>query len=178
MEYSHFYFCLTHSFQWAAFLFCWRNVDDMNNSSRYSRKLAFITFLIYLLPVVFVFYLAHKLHYYFFVDRKTLHSGSLVDFLTLVYPWCAKRLSLTLLQLNLMAIYAILLSTVLGFGVAMGLNYLYIQYVTWRLQVSHNDNPVWISSERKYPHQFSYWHGGLLSQCLMQTLCLSINIGM
>ncbi|KAJ1428831.1 Zinc finger, RING-CH-type [Sesbania bispinosa] len=45
-------------------------------------------------------------------------------------------------MLHLTAIYAILLSSVLGFGAAMGINYLYIQYVTWRLQVSHNDNPV------------------------------------
>jgi len=41
-----------------------------------------------------------------------------------------------------MAIYAILLSSVLGFGIAMAINYAYIQFVTWRLQVSHDDNPV------------------------------------
>ncbi|XP_061374356.1 uncharacterized protein LOC133316599 [Gastrolobium bilobum] len=45
-------------------------------------------------------------------------------------------------MLRLTAIYAILLSSVLGFGIAMGINYVYIQYVTWRLQVSHNDSPV------------------------------------
>ncbi|RZB63897.1 hypothetical protein D0Y65_040467 [Glycine soja] len=44
--------------------------------------------------------------------------------------------------LHLTAIYAILLSSVLGFGIAMGINYAYIQFVTWRLQVSHDDNPV------------------------------------
>ncbi|KAG4381221.1 hypothetical protein AAZX31_15G094500 [Glycine max] len=45
-------------------------------------------------------------------------------------------------MLHLTAIYAILLSSVLGFGIAMGINYAYIQFVTWRLQVSHDDNPV------------------------------------
>lgn len=48
----------------------------------------------------------------------------------------------TLLQLHLAAIYSILLSSILGFGVAMGINFMYIQYVTWRLQVSTNDSPV------------------------------------
>lgn len=45
-------------------------------------------------------------------------------------------------MLHLTAVYAILLSSVFGFGVAMGINYAYIQYATWRLQVSHDDNPV------------------------------------
>ncbi|RDX99527.1 putative E3 ubiquitin ligase SUD1 [Mucuna pruriens] len=45
-------------------------------------------------------------------------------------------------MLHLTAIYAILLSSVLGFGIAMGINYAYIQFVTWRLQVSHDNNPV------------------------------------
>ncbi|XP_047158171.1 uncharacterized protein LOC124828831 [Vigna umbellata] len=45
-------------------------------------------------------------------------------------------------MLHLMAIYAILLSSVLGFGIAMAINYAYIQFVTWRLQVSYDDNPV------------------------------------
>ncbi|KAL9320938.1 hypothetical protein ACSQ67_012777 [Phaseolus vulgaris] len=44
--------------------------------------------------------------------------------------------------LHLMAIYAILLSSVLGFGIAMTINYAYIQFVTWRLQVSHDDHPA------------------------------------
>ncbi|KAH1217699.1 E3 ubiquitin-protein ligase LAP [Glycine max] len=48
-------------------------------------------------------------------------------------------------MLHLTAIYAILLSSVLGFGVAMGINYAYIQFVTWRLQVSHVDNPDGLS---------------------------------
>ncbi|KAK2393994.1 RING/U-box superfamily protein [Trifolium repens] len=44
--------------------------------------------------------------------------------------------------LHLAPIYSILLSSILGFGIAMGINYMYIQYVTWRLQVSINDSPV------------------------------------
>lgn len=63
---------------------------------------------------------------------------------------------MTLLQLHLTAIYAILLSSVLGFGIAMGINYAYIQFVTWRLQVSHDDNPVWISSQGKQLHGFFF----------------------
>ncbi|KAK7412607.1 hypothetical protein VNO78_04101 [Psophocarpus tetragonolobus] len=45
-------------------------------------------------------------------------------------------------MLHLTVIYAILLSSVLGFGIAMAINYAYIQFATWRLQVSHDDNPV------------------------------------
>ncbi|XP_011005084.1 PREDICTED: uncharacterized protein LOC105111437 isoform X2 [Populus euphratica] len=46
-------------------------------------------------------------------------------------------------MLHVKAIYAILLSSVLGFGIAMGLNSLYIQYFAWRVQVgrNHNSNP-------------------------------------
>ncbi|KAK7245727.1 hypothetical protein RIF29_40576 [Crotalaria pallida] len=45
-------------------------------------------------------------------------------------------------MLHLKAIYAILLSSVLGFGMAMGINYAYIQYATWRLQVARDDSPI------------------------------------
>ncbi|CAL0301209.1 unnamed protein product [Lupinus luteus] len=44
--------------------------------------------------------------------------------------------------LHVKAIYAILLSSVMGFGIAIGINYAYIQYAAWRLQVSHDDSPV------------------------------------
>ncbi|XP_034685374.1 uncharacterized protein LOC117914240 isoform X2 [Vitis riparia] len=44
--------------------------------------------------------------------------------------------------LHLKAVYAIMLSAVMGFGIAMSLNSLYIQFFTWRFQVTQNSNPV------------------------------------
>ncbi|GAV63383.1 RINGv domain-containing protein [Cephalotus follicularis] len=44
--------------------------------------------------------------------------------------------------IHLKAVYAIMLSSVLGFGIAMSLNTLYIQYFAWRVQVSQNASLV------------------------------------
>lgn len=38
------------------------------------------------------------------------------------------------LQLHLEAIYAVMLSSVIGFGLAMALNALYIRYTVWQAQ--------------------------------------------
>ncbi|KAK4775754.1 hypothetical protein SAY87_023715 [Trapa incisa] len=40
--------------------------------------------------------------------------------------------------LHLKAVYALLIAAVLGFGMAMGINALYIKVYAWRLQVSHS----------------------------------------
>ncbi|XP_058202164.1 uncharacterized protein LOC131316750 isoform X2 [Rhododendron vialii] len=44
--------------------------------------------------------------------------------------------------LQLAAVYAIMLSSVLGFGISIILNWLYIRHFTWRVQASQNSSPV------------------------------------
>ncbi|XAR57139.1 Ubiquitin--protein ligase [Bertholletia excelsa] len=44
--------------------------------------------------------------------------------------------------LHLNAVYSIMLSAASGFGIAMSLNSLYIQYFSWRVQVAQSSNPV------------------------------------
>ncbi|KAJ0740261.1 hypothetical protein HanOQP8_Chr06g0214911 [Helianthus annuus] len=44
--------------------------------------------------------------------------------------------------LQLKAIYAVMVSSVIGFGLAMTLNELYIRYTFWRLQIPREDNIV------------------------------------
>jgi hypothetical protein len=44
--------------------------------------------------------------------------------------------------LNLSAVYAIMMSSVLGFGTAIALNFMYMRYIIWRLQVSNNSSPA------------------------------------
>uniref|UniRef100_A0A5B6YVK1 RING-CH-type domain-containing protein n=1 Tax=Davidia involucrata TaxID=16924 RepID=A0A5B6YVK1_DAVIN len=44
--------------------------------------------------------------------------------------------------LHLKAVYAIMLSSVSGFGMAMSLNSFYIQYFAWRIQVQQSSSPV------------------------------------
>ncbi|CAK9149081.1 unnamed protein product [Ilex paraguariensis] len=45
-------------------------------------------------------------------------------------------------MLHLKAVYAVMFSAVLGFGVAMSLNILYIRFFIWRVQVSESSTPV------------------------------------
>ncbi|MFS7888258.1 hypothetical protein Hanom_Chr00s000001g01592841 [Helianthus anomalus] len=44
--------------------------------------------------------------------------------------------------LQLKAIYAVMVSSVIGFGLAMTLNELYIGYTFWRVQIPREDNIV------------------------------------
>ncbi|KAM7463032.1 hypothetical protein LguiA_031153 [Lonicera macranthoides] len=44
--------------------------------------------------------------------------------------------------LHLAAVYAIMLASVLGFGVAMSLNVLYMRYFMWQVQVSQSSSPL------------------------------------
>ncbi|KAK2992672.1 hypothetical protein RJ640_014922 [Escallonia rubra] len=45
-------------------------------------------------------------------------------------------------MLHMKAVYAVMLSAVSGFGIAMSLNYLYIHYFAWRVQVSQSSGPA------------------------------------
>lgn len=56
----------------------------------------------------------------------------------LEFALLAAILHLTYSVLHLMAIYAIMISAVLGYGLAMTVNSLYIRCFTWRAQVSQN----------------------------------------
>ncbi|RHN46814.1 putative E3 ubiquitin-protein ligase MARCH [Medicago truncatula] len=89
---------------------------------------AAVSFTLSLLASVFAFFLAIREY----MALYALLEFGLVD-VTL-------RLFYTLLHLA--PIYSVPLSSVLGFGIAMGINYLYIRHANRRLQVSTNDIPV------------------------------------
>ncbi|XP_024626094.1 E3 ubiquitin-protein ligase MARCHF8 isoform X3 [Medicago truncatula] len=89
---------------------------------------AAVSFTLSLLASVFAFFLAIREYMWLYA----LLEFGLVDATFLLFY--------TLLHLA--PIYSIPLSSVVGFGIAMGINYMYIKHVNRRLQVPTNDIPV------------------------------------
>uniref|UniRef100_M1C3C6 Zinc finger family protein n=1 Tax=Solanum tuberosum TaxID=4113 RepID=M1C3C6_SOLTU len=50
--------------------------------------------------------------------------------------------NLVFLQLQLQAIYSIMVASVLGFGATMSINAMYIRYYSWRFQIAENSSPA------------------------------------
>jgi len=49
---------------------------------------------------------------------------------------------ISLFQVRLSATYSILFAGILGFGIAVCLNSLYLHYFAWRVRVAQNSSPV------------------------------------
>lgn len=45
-------------------------------------------------------------------------------------------------QLQLQAVYSIMIASVLGFGATMSINAMYIQYYSWQFQIAESSSPV------------------------------------
>ncbi|KAL0691655.1 hypothetical protein Bca4012_091334 [Brassica carinata] len=59
-----------------------------------------------------------------------------------IWTYAALEFALVGILVRLPAIYAILFAGILGFGIAVCLNSLYLYYFAWRVRVAQNSNPV------------------------------------
>lgn len=95
--------------------------------------------------------LLHNVLLHVHVCWSWFHIVSFRRFLVYIFffhQWSLIR-SICFLQLHLMVTYAIMISALLGFGLCMSLNTLYLQYMARRYEVPQSPNLVWLDFEEK-----------------------------